>query len=167
MSELPLLSPSDVLKQGLKLLKIEPSSKSNAKSKGFDIFLFHFHYVSDPIDIANIWYDLLNTSVPDAMLLTDERGYKGFKMYTMTHYYLWNYPRNSHSFTSRFNTYERICQGEPLWKWIRKMAALKAVKITWDDDLNSHNTFLYTIAVDGTDFKCHEPKHPLFNINKR
>ena len=47
------------------------------------------------------------------------------------------------------------------------MAALKAGKITWDDDLNSHNTFLYTFAVDGTDFKCHEQKYPLFNIDRR
>jgi hypothetical protein len=39
---------------------------------------------------------------------------------------------------------------EPLWKWIKKIAALKAKKIVWDDSLNDPpNTHIFVFSVDG------------------
>jgi hypothetical protein len=54
----------------------------------------------------------------------------------------------------------------PLWKWICKIAALKEKKIVWDLRLDSRETEIWCLTVDGTDFRITERKHPQMNMDK-
>jgi hypothetical protein len=54
-----------------------------------------------------------------------------------------------------------------LWTWIKKIAALRERKIVWDDSLDSPDTEVFAISVDGTDMRVWEKKHSLMNVNKK
>lgn len=43
---------------------------------------------------------------------------------------------------------------------------MKAKKILWPTNFNSHEAERFIVSVDGTDFKIWEPKHPTFPIDK-
>ena len=120
MDELHLVFPTNAAKIGLMLSKIEFSSRSNAITKIFYIFLFYFYYGLDSIDVGSIWYDLRYTSVPYTVLPREKMGYNGFKMYMMAHYYVWNYQTFFSSFGKQFSIYKKFCWRELLWKCIRK-----------------------------------------------
>jgi hypothetical protein len=107
-----------------------------------------------------MWYDLTVTDIPAARMDEEEKSEKGFKMFMMTHFWLWTYPKNTHMFASRFKTCERYLRGEPLWRWISRIAALKVKKIVWDPALDETNTAVFGLSVDGTDFRMWEQKHP-------
>jgi hypothetical protein len=110
------------------------------KSQKWQIEMFNSHYGSDDVDLASMWYDLMTTTIPDAKLTTKEKSEKGFKAFMMAHHFLWTYPNNANLPASRFNISERYCRGEPLWRWIAKIAALKAKKIVWDPRLDANST---------------------------
>ena len=54
-----------------------------------------------------------------------------------------------------------------MWDMIGKIAALKAMKIVWTEDLDNKSTAVYALGVDGTDYRVWEVKHPLFNIDSK
>jgi hypothetical protein len=158
-----LLSPTDVMKKGLKYCGVhcfKTSAAANTKK-------FHKHYGSSPLDLANMWYDLTTTDIPGAQLEQSDKSENGFKMFMVAHHFLWTYPKNASQLASRFGICERYSRGEPLWKWIKKIAALKAKKIVWDDSLNDANTQIFVISVDGIDFRMWEKKHPTLPINTK
>ena len=78
----------------------------------------------------------------------------------MAHHFLWTYPKNSHMLACRFKICEVYSRGEPLWKWIKKIQAMKAKKIIWDHSLDSPETEIFVISVDGVDCRIWEKKHP-------
>jgi hypothetical protein len=88
-------------------------------------------------------------------------------MFLLAHYWLWTYPKNARIVASRFKLYNGYCQGKPLWTWIGRIAALKAKKIVWGPHLDSRNTRIYVVTVDGTDFNMWEKKHPTLPRNKQ
>lgn len=157
-----LLSPSDVMKKGLRYCGIRGTrSSAAAQTKQF-----HSHYGSSPLDLADMWYDLTTTDIPEAQLEDKDKSEKGFKMFMVAHHFLWTYPKNSSLLASRFGICERYARGEPVWKWIKKIAALKAKKIVWDDSLNDPNTEIFIVLVDGVDFRMWEKKHPTLPIDR-
>ena len=46
------------------------------------------------------------------------------------------------------------------------IAALKKLKIVWPEDFETSSSQIFIIAVDGTDFKVWESKHPRFPYDK-
>jgi hypothetical protein len=60
---------------------------------------------------------------------------------------------------------ERAARGGDLWKWIKKVAALKEKKIVWDPSLDNPDEVMCSITVDGTNFRMWERKHNLFNVS--
>jgi hypothetical protein len=51
----------------------------------------------------------------------------------MTHFWMWTDLKNFSMLDSRFIICELRCRGEPLiWKWIKRIAVLKAIVIVWD-----------------------------------
>jgi hypothetical protein len=175
-----VLSPQDVLQKGLDYLSIKHHGRSLQLSNQDK---FQKHYGSSPLDLANIWYDLLTIDPPipdDApakvkkqlIIPENEKGEKGFKMFLAVHYFLWAYDKNSdllasNLLASRFGICKRNSRGEPIWKWIIQIAALKAKKIVWLDELDDPNTELFTISIDDVDFKMNEIQHPKFNVDKK
>lgn len=152
-----ILSVDDVLEKGLDFLSIR-----KRKSEDFNKLEFKKHYGSWPVALADQWGDLTD------VLENKEKSEKGFKMFLVAHYFLWNYPKNASVLSSRFSTLcERRSRGEPLWKWIRKIGELKEQKIVWDPSLDDPEMAIFAVSVDGTDFRIWEPKHPLLNMDKK
>lgn len=124
---------------------------------------FHRHYGSSPLDIADIWYDLVNDDryLPPELKLSDkEKTEKGFKRYVIAHFWLWTYPKNACLLASRFKLCERSCRGEDVWIWIKRMAAMKSKKISMEHvDSDEHIEFL-ALSTDGVDFLLREEYHP-------
>ena len=154
-----ILAPWTVLELGLGYLNVK-WEKWNEHTK---VERFHQHYGSSPLDIADIWYDLVHddgTYLQDDVLLESEKNEKGFIKYIMTHLWLWTYPKNAGVFSSRFGLCERNCRGEPLWKWIRRIGALKVKKIKWENVDGSEYLEVFAASVDGVDFHLREERHP-------
>ena len=88
-------------------------------------------------------------------------------MFLIAHFFLWTYPKNAGLLASRFQICSSHAQGEPLWTWIRKIAALKALKIVWDPRLNNMDPEFCVVTIDGTDFRTWERKHPTLNQDRK
>ena len=162
--ELPILAPSDILRIGLQCLQIHTNANHTLKWKNAT---FLEHYGSDTLVLADIWHDLLHTDIPAAMLLSSECNFKGLRFFFIAHYYLWFYPKNSKSVSTRFQISKRYTRGVHLWKWITKIAILRQKKIVWDKSLDSGESEIYILAVDGTDCKVFEKKYFFFNQDKK
>ena len=52
-----------------------------------------------------------------------------------------------------------------MWRWIKKIQALKAKKIVWDDTLDDPNTEVFVVSVDGVDCKMWERKHATMPVD--
>jgi hypothetical protein len=124
---------------------------------------FHRHCGSSPLDLAEQWHDLtLGDHLPKELQLNKkEKSEKGLKRFFAAHFFLWAHPKNASMLSSRFKgACDKCCQGEPLWKRIRRIAALKSKKIVWDDNVaNPKNLETFTLSLDGTDYKMNETKH--------
>jgi hypothetical protein len=125
------------------------------------IRFFRKHYGSTPLDLANIWFDLTVTDIIGAALNEDEHNMKGFRAFMIANHFLWAYDKNAKSLSNLFRVNEKYAQGEYLWNWVGKIAAMKAKKIKWPDRI----TDIYGVSTDGVDFKCWEPKDPDFPID--
>ena len=119
------------MEKGLRFMNIPCDRKSTATR----LVEFHKHFGSGPLDISEMWYDLMHTDIPNARVEEKEKNMKGFKMFLAAHYFLWTYPKNASLIASCFGICERYSRGEPLWKWIYRIAALKEKKIVWDPDM--------------------------------
>jgi hypothetical protein len=113
------------------------------------------------LDVANIWYDLMQTDIAEAQVSEKEKSQKGFKRFMAAHFWLWVYPKNSSLLASRFKICERYSRGEHIKKWVKRIAALKAKKIVWDPILDNPDMEIFAISLDGTDFRMNEQKHSL------
>lgn len=115
---------------------------------------FHSHYGSMPFVLANIWADLCETNINEARLDDNEKSEKGFKRFMMAHYFLWVYPKNANLMARRFDVCLRSLQGEDLWRWPKKIAALKAIKIVWSERFNDPDTEIFQFSLDSLDHRC-------------
>ena len=103
-----LFNEEQILLHGLDLMHISYERKS-MKSR---LIQFHKHFGSSPMDIKDIWNDIVGHN----LCSEKEKSMKGFQMYLAAHYFLWEYPKNASSLASRFQICERYARGEPLWK---------------------------------------------------
>lgn len=157
-----LISPLKVRDLGLTYIGIDACQQSTM-SHNFKSEVFQWHYGSPPMVVANIWYDLQQSDHPVAGLKPEENTLRGFKFFMLGNFYLWTYPKNAGLMASRFQMCERYCRGEPLHKWIRKIAGLYQKKIKWIKP-----TTKWTCSVDCTDMKIAEKRrHYHLNIDKR
>ena len=144
-----ILSGEDLLYKGLELM----GKRVEGRSRDLTLQEFGKHYGSSPRVVSAMWYDLQTTDILAAQLQHQENSAKGFKSFMMAHYFLWTYEKNAHLLASRFQTCERYCRGEPLWKWIQKIAVLVATKIGAPNDYFVHEVAIYAVTQDGVDFK--------------
>ena len=153
------LSPQQVLTFALDYA----NTKHARWSETTKILEFHRHYGSSPLDIADIWYDLVHDGgryLPDELQLkVKEKNEKGFRQYMAGHTFLWTYPKNSSLLSTATGLCERKCRGEHIWIWVERIAALKAKKIRWEDVNSADNLEVFAISTDGVDCKLREEKH--------
>ena len=155
-----LLTPHEMMMQGLNFLGIHPPPCARESTKYSD--LFHKHYGSSTLVVASLWFDLAHASVNgECLLLEKEMTTSGLRQFLMAIYFLWVYPKNAELLASVFNVCASYCQGKRLWRWIEKIQAMKTIKITWPDFSE-----IFCLTVDGVDFKTWEPKHPIHHRDK-
>lgn len=142
-----------LLAMGFSLDKQDKMSNTSKETQ------FHAHYGLTPPIVAQVWNDLCTLDVEGATIPVNERNPSGFHMYLAAHFYMWNKPRNAKVLASRFQIAESRAQGQSLWKWIKRMAALKAVKIVWDQALDDQDSEVFIVSLDGVDFPTRQEKH--------
>ena len=149
------LSPQQVLRYGLEFHKVK-THRWSQKSK---VTEFHKLYGSSPLDLADQWYDLCYGEYLDnkIALQEKEKNEKGFRRFMMTHYWMWEYPKNARIFSKDSGICERYCRGKPHWIWLERIGALKVKKIVWPK--NKPDEFI-PFSVDGVDFIINEEPHP-------
>ena len=157
-----LLSPNDILRYGL-LFVGYPCARVQKMSEDNQVDCFRAHYGSPPAVLANMWSDLCQTEIPEARLDEKEKTEKGLKRFMIAHYYLWTYPKNVFLLSSRFGERKRSFEGEDLWMWPRKIAALKELKIVWDDRFNEASREIFSFSLDGVDILSTETKNQSMN----
>jgi hypothetical protein len=157
-----LQTPNDIINAGLRILGIRSHGRTN-EARTHD---FHTHFGSKPLDLADMWYDLTVTTIPGAALTIEEKSEKGLKRFFIAHYFLWTYPKNAKILASRFKVCEEYARRQKLWDWVAKIAALHANKIGWLPRLDDPNAETFILAVDGTDFRMWEGKHPTLPIDR-
>lgn len=156
-------APSTVLQKGLAFFDIEVAT-SRRKLPSLEKE-FKKHFGASTIALADQWHDIVISSKPEDRL-EGKKGTKGFTMFLAAHHFLWGYPDNSESLARRFRINEKYARGEHLWKWIRKIAALKKKKIVWPKRFDTDNSEIFIITMDGTDCPIWEPKHPHLPVDK-
>lgn len=125
------LAPSDVLRKGLSYLGIDVSNSRKSRSTLEEDFISFYGATS--ITLANQWHDLKTTRIKEAKVTGNAASAKGFRMFLAAHHFLWAYPKNAKIIANQFGICERLAKGEHLWRWIKKIAALKEKKIVWLD----------------------------------
>lgn len=157
-----ILSPDDVLVKALLFLfdvdiVLRWTKKQKCKK-------FHDHFGSDPLPVADLWYELTHTEIPEAKLMPKEKT-RGFKMFMAALYFLWIYPRNVSTFASRFGMCESYARGQNLWKWIGRIAAIANKVIVWSPRTLLPDAPTHVASLDGTDCEANEVKHDTFPKN--
>ena len=157
-----LVTPNDFLRYGISLLgysaqAIEMMSMKTKES------IFRGHYGSCQLVVAEVWYDLTTTTIPQARLGEKENTEKGLKQFVVAMYFLFAYPKNARMTASLFAQNEQYSRRDRVWKWVRKLQGLKSKVIKWPEDLEER----YVVTVDGVDMKVWEPQHPTFPHDKK
>jgi hypothetical protein len=165
-----LLSIQQVARHGLLSLGISVQHQESIGAAKCRV-IFREMYDSSTEVVASLWYDLMNTNVPNAMCLDSEKSLTGFKTFLMAQCFLFGYPRNSTWLCVLFFPIgEKDTRGDPVWRWVRKVQALLPTKIKFLDRFDQPNnpdceTFI--IGVDGTDCRTWEKKHDIFPMDRQ
>ena len=131
---------------------------------------FKAHYGSHPLVLSKMWNDLVdhNSSIAEDLKMSPkELTEKGFDRFLAAQYFLWAYPRNAKQGSSPFGKCDKLMKGPKLWLWLKRIQALKELKIVWLDRFNDPNAETCIVTVDGTDCRIREPKHPHFPVDSK
>ena len=154
------LSPDDVLQRGLDHFVsgfFEASQRTNKNKKES----FWKIFGCSSTCVAKIWFDILD-QVP-----AQEKTERDFKMFLSSLYFLYQYPKNAKVLGACFGVSQRMVEGNNLWKWLKRISALKDKVIVWpEEEFNDPNGAILIATVDGIDFHTWEPKHPFFPLDK-
>ena len=129
--------------------------------------IFMQHYGSNAASLAYQWYDLCVVEDPSIRLDIEEISVDGFRKFMMAHNFLWDTPKNSQVFATRWKQWERLSRGIHIWKWISKIAALKPVKIVWDPRLDDEDTETFIVTIDAVDFRMAEKSTELLRVDRK
>lgn len=155
-------TPDEVLVCGFRTISGLPEiTTENCTPK--NIKKFKNHFGNTPAEIAYVWSDVLRTEI-DLGLDPSDMSEKGFKKILTAIHFLWAYPKNNGLLSATCTTCKRLVEGENLWKYVKAIAKLKELVITWPETTYNDplgQTFLGT--VDGVDFKTREKTSEKFN----
>jgi hypothetical protein len=160
MAQHILVEPREVVSRAFSFMQIDPQKKWSHERRAKQ---FAKHFGPPPLTIATQWYDLCHADIEGKAKLTEKEQKLGFRSFLAAHYFLWNYTRNADQLAAYFHMCERYARGAPLWDWIKHVAALEKKVIVWPKELDSDDTEVTAISVDGVDKKSW--KHPTETLN--
>ena len=155
--EQQLMGPRQVLRQGLMFLDIGVEKRKWTHDK--KLTKFKKNYGSHPLALAAQWYDLVHRLDDEELKMTTKEVNRGFKMFLVAHFFLFNYTRNADQLGDRFSMCAEYCSGKHLWIWIERIAALAKHVIYWPNDLNDPDSEKLALSIDGVDKKTWERPH--------
>jgi hypothetical protein len=147
-----LVEPREVVSRAFSFLDIDPKGKWSHERRAKK---FAKHFGPPPLTMASQWYDMCHTDIVGAKLTKREQKL-GFRNFLVAHYFLWNYTRNADQLADHFGICERYARGAHVWDWVKHVAALEGKVIVWPKGLNSKNTEVNALSVDGVDKKTWE-----------
>ena len=161
-----LFTPDEVLVRGFRTIKGLPDITTDDYNQT-NITKFKEHFGPSPSVIAVVWSDILASDL-DLGLDQNDRSECGFKKLLTALHFLWAYPKNASILASTCGTNKRDVEGERLWKWVKVLDKLKAIKIVWPaEKYNDPNGQIYLATVDGTDMKTKEKSTAQFNVDRK
>jgi len=117
---------------------------------------FKSYYGSHPVVLAQVWEELQTTTIPGARIDTSRKRSVHLKTFLRSMQFLKQYP------TERQRRVQFARSRTTIRTWskyfIKRIQALKAIKIRWPDDNEWTTTFI--VSVDGVHCVYHEEKHP-------
>lgn len=147
----------------LSSLRIDTTKLSSSRADK----IFRKNFGSSSEVVSRIWRDILEED-RSLGLVSRSKMNKNLKQYLIAMYWLWTYPKNAEATATAFGMRSsRNCQGKALWSWIERIASLKEKKVVWKSALDDPETAIFIITVDGTDFRCREPKHPTMPVDQK
>ena len=160
-----LFTPNDVLVRGFQTISGLPNINAGNYTKS-NILKFKDHFGLSPSIIAFTWSDILTTDI-DLGLAAGDKSEQGFQKFLGAIHFLWAYPKNAGILASTCGTYKRDVEGERLWKWVKVLDKLKAIKIVWPEEKYSNpDGQIFLCSVDGIDMKTREKSSPEFNLDR-
>lgn len=154
------LSPQQSLCFGLDYLGLR--NKIDRWSEKTKLTKFHSNYGSTPLDLAEIWYDMMNDDklLKDNLELTKkDKSEKGFKAFMLAHYFMWVYPKNAQILSASMGVSEYKSRGIHIWIWVRRIARMSNKKIRWDIIDNDDDFEILAVTTDGVYFYLYEKQH--------
>lgn len=156
-----LLTATQMLRQGLLLLNIDEDRQSR-RQRSANVDDFKAHFGPHPLHAAKVWRELLTcaNSCPAAYINPDTAELDAF-FYGL--HFLRCYTRERER-SSRFGVGLQTMR-EKSWYYVKKIAALKTLKIVWPQD-NEWDT-VFIVSVDGSHFQINEPRDPNVRRNRK
>ena len=142
-----VVTSAQFLRRGLRLVKVDTRRIGlAAKLKKFKSF-----FGPHPNHCVSIWYDLFTTTIPEARVDVADADLFGFFAALN---FLRAYDKEDRR-AALLGMNEKPLR-EITWWWVRKLSALKSLKVVWPPD-NEWDS-IYTVSVDGTHRDTEEPK---------
>lgn len=158
--ELIIFTSSEMLRIGLLLLRFTEAQVDNWKLETSKE-KFRNHFGANPHVIARIWEDLQTTDIQEARLGVGTK-FRSVDNFLIALHFLKRYNTEAER-ESRWQRSDRYLR-DTGWYYVRKIQALKANKIVWE---NGENDDIWIMTVDGTSSIINEPRHPEFSQDRK
>jgi len=156
-----IYTPDQVMKRGLMLVANGTWTEERLFKQKHSVLVADFkaHFGAHPIVIAAIWHELQITTCSEARIDTRKTRSVHLKNFLRSLYFLMRYPTETLRKYASGNTRKTVRKW--CWYFVERIAALKAVKITWPGDGEWQTIFI--ISVDGVQCRFHEVKHAVLS----
>mgnify|MGYP006060792747 CR=1 FL=1 len=162
---LHLVTPSEMLRAGLKLLGFTKKQYRNGRKRNHSVNHDRFKSAlgATPLVLCTIYEDLQKSTIVDDGFEVKLTGNDiKLKFFLVSFHFLRKYPTKSDR-QFIFNCSDHHTRDQ-VWDILRRIQCLKATKITWPDDLGGDDIWIMT--VDGTHCAVEEPNHPIWSQDR-
>ena len=157
------VDPRDLRNKFLQWAKVK-FSKLDAKKREAKL---RSHYGRSALTLASQWHDLCHKAIDGKPILTKKEKDRGLKEFAMAHRLLWTYPKNATVLGDNYDKNIKYSCGKHLWTWIKCIANLDEFVIFYPEDLDSEDSEVLSLSIDGVDKKTWERKHPTLPKDKK
>ena len=115
--------------------------------------LFEKHFGANSFAPLTQWYDLVHDKIPMKKLHEKEKSMRGFKLFSIAHFWLFTKPKNATEGSSQFGRSEKLLQGANFWLWVEHISLLIHKVIKWPKHFEDPLSEVFIMTVDGIDLK--------------
>ena len=151
-----------MLRRGLRLVNIDDAKQRRRLTKT-NVNDFKSIFGKHPLHLCRLWKALqTHQDIAHPISFEEARTKDAFEGYLMAHNFLRSYKTTVEQ-AALFQGADKARVGRLKWKYVRKIASLKPIKIVWPAEFAE--TFI--ASVDGTYAQTNEPRDPLYRKNPK